>query len=56
MSAIGYMAEQQPTADETTRGISIQQQGKTQEALASLRAAVKRNKGFAGLASPCVGV
>lgn len=44
MSAVGYTAEQQPTADETTRGISLQQQGKIEEALASLRAAVKRDK------------
>lgn len=45
MSAIGHTAtQQQPTADETAGGISLQQQGKTAEAAASLRAAVKRNK------------
>lgn len=44
-SAIGHTVTQQPpTADETARGISLQQQGKTEEAVASLRAAVKRNK------------
>lgn len=38
------IAQQQPTDDETARGVSLQKQGKTEEAVASLRAAVKRDK------------
>jgi TonB family protein len=46
MNAIGHTVAQQqpPTTDETARGISLQQQGKSEEAVASLRAAVRRNK------------
>jgi TonB family protein len=45
MSAIGHtVTQQEPTIDETARGISLQKQGKTEEAVASLRAAVKLNK------------
>jgi TonB family protein len=44
--AIGHTVapQQPPTTDETARGISLQQQGKTEEAVASLRSAVKGNK------------
>jgi TonB family protein len=46
MSALGHTVSQQqpPTTDGAARGISLQQQGKTEEAVASLRAAVKGNK------------
>ena len=45
ISAIGHAAsQQQPITDEVARSISLQQQGKTEEALVVLRAAVKRNK------------
>lgn len=38
------VAQQQPTDDESARGVSLQKQGKTEEAVASLRSAVKRDK------------
>lgn len=41
--AICHPVQQQST-DETARGISLQQQGKSEEAVATLRAVVKRNK------------
>lgn len=45
MSAVSQtVAQQQPTGDESARGVSLQKQGKTEEAVASLRAAVKRDK------------
>jgi TonB family protein len=44
MSAIGQPTSQQPIPDETAPGISLQQQGKVDEAVVSLRTAVKRKK------------
>jgi len=45
LSAVSQtVAQQQPTDDESARGVSLQKQGKTEEAVASLRAAVKRDK------------
>jgi TonB family protein len=45
ISAINHtVTQQQPTADETARGVSLQREGKAEEAVASLRAAVKRDK------------
>lgn len=45
VSPVLYNARgQQPTTDETSRVINLPQQGKNQEGLDSLRAAVKRNK------------
>jgi len=44
-SAIGQtLAQQEPVAYETARGVGLQREGKTEEAVASLRAAVKRDK------------
>ena len=44
VSAICHTVPQQQPADETARGISLQQQGKSEEAASALRAAVKHNK------------